>query len=111
MRPPRSAVVSAVTVAALAGCGDDVREVEILGAHGQADSRELVIAPDDACNLEPRADVVETADEVRVTVTVRGTTNEDCGEGVRISLASTLGDRTIIDGSTGEPVGLADPWE
>lgn len=56
------------------------------------------------CNGNPIAEVEETAETVTITVTSTLTSPGDmCQDYIRVQLKSDLGDRVVIDGSTGEP--------
>lgn len=62
----------------------------------------------DTCNGDPKADVAET--ETTVTITIVSTKRDpgdDCQDWLDVTLATALGTRTVIDGTTGkapEPV-------
>ncbi len=59
-----------------------------------------------SCNAQHTVEVQESADEVRVTVTASGGDGNDCMDGVTVVLRDTLGDRTLVDGSTGNVFGV-----
>lgn len=66
-----------------------------------------------SCNGSPVADVVETSSTVTVTVTAT-TAGPDgaqhaCRDSVVIPLRNPLGDRTLVDGSSGDSVQVALP--
>jgi hypothetical protein len=88
---------------ALLGCGGR-RDARIIDAVLQGD-RTLVLTIS-ACNANDNR--TETAEE-RDTVTVAVTTDDppggdDCADGVVVELAGPLGDRALVDGSTGDQV-------
>ncbi len=66
-----------------------------------------------SCNGEPAAEVDETASTVTVTVTATpagpGGTQALCRDSVVIPLRNPLGDRTLVDGSSGDSVQVALP--
>ncbi len=56
----------------------------------------------DTCNGDPEVDVVETAQEVTVTVvSTRQNPGDACLDDVSVRLEEPLGDRGLIDGATG----------
>lgn len=62
-----------------------------------------------SCGLERRVQVSEHDDTVEVLVQHRRTSNEnDCIEQVTARLSTPLGDRRVIDSSTGESVAVCD---
>jgi hypothetical protein len=57
----------------------------------------------DTCNGEPETDVVETAEDVTITVvSTKRDPGNACQDPVTVTLAAPLGDRPLIDGSTGD---------
>jgi hypothetical protein len=56
------------------------------------------------CSADLSSTVEETEQEVRVLVTARNDTVDDCGAVLEIVLSEPLGDRLLIDESDGEPV-------
>ncbi len=58
----------------------------------------------DSCNAELSAEIDERPTTVRVTVTARHDTNDDCLDGLVVHLERPLGDRRLLDGATGRPV-------
>jgi hypothetical protein len=61
------------------------------------------------CGGNPEAAVVETDDEVRVSVTTgptgsRCSGSEDCQDGLEVRFKAPLGNRRLIDESTGREV-------
>jgi hypothetical protein len=56
----------------------------------------------DTCNGDPETDVVETADDVTVTVvSTGGNPGDACQDPVTVTLTAPLGNRRLLDGSTG----------
>ena len=56
----------------------------------------------DTCNGDPEVDVVESAEEVTVTVvSTRRNPGDACQDDVSVTLEAPLGDRELIDGATG----------
>lgn len=105
-RPLLLALVGAVAVVALAGCSS-VREARLI--EGRVGESERVIhLTVGACNpVRIDTDMTEATDEVRVLVTVTDPAeNEDCAAGVNVHLDEPLGDRTVLDASTGETVNV-----
>lgn len=89
---------------AVAGC--DGRSRSVFAVYGDAASTrlELNVA---SCNENPTAEVVESDTEVRVQVTSGrwfGRNADDSADGVVVTLKSPLGNRTVVDGSTGQTV-------
>ncbi len=100
------ALVGVVLVALATGCGSST-PVDERGPQpivGWANGGELQIVYVDTCNGDPEATVVEDADTVTISVTstVRAS-GEECQDSLRIPLDAPLGDRTVIDGVTGDP--------
>ena len=58
----------------------------------------------DTCNAPVAVEAAETASMVVVKVTARDDTSQDCRDGIEVVLVRPLGDRALIDGSTGRPV-------
>lgn len=82
--------------------GDDMREVGIIQAVARTET-DLGLSIE-ACNAARKeADVVETAEEVVITVTsFDDSEGDDCADGVDVELGAPLGSRTLIDGSDGD---------
>ncbi|MBB2903111.1 hypothetical protein FHR75_003953 [Kineococcus radiotolerans] len=61
-----------------------------------------------SCNSDPEASFVETEVDVTVTVTALAPPSDGvqdlCGDAVAVTLAAPLGDRAVIDESTGREV-------
>lgn len=56
----------------------------------------------DTCNAELEASAVESATGVQLTVLARNDTNDDCLDSVFISLEEPLGERRVVDSSSGK---------
>lgn len=102
-------ITGVLAAAVAAGCGSGGYEVRIEGFGGSADSAEvtlmMVLGEGDKL-LDP--EVVEESDRVVVTVRARadGGDHDSLGLPARqnVTLDQPLGDRTVVDGGTGEPV-------
>ncbi|MGY1905029.1 MULTISPECIES: hypothetical protein [unclassified Modestobacter] len=56
----------------------------------------------ETCNGDPKTDVVQTDDDVTVTVvSTKHDPGDACQDAVTVTLDDPLGSRTVIDGSTG----------
>jgi hypothetical protein len=102
------AVGVAVLLAAilvLLACGGR-RDAKIVDAVLEGE-RTLVLGID-ACNAdENRVSTTEDPETVRVSVTTDDAPGgDDCADGVTVELAAPLGDRELIDETTGEPVAV-----
>jgi hypothetical protein len=98
-----AAGVLALLLAATAGCGEDRRQVAIFDVSPDGPTR-LVLSVE-SCNASPRAHVDEHDDRVVVTVTADDRDDmDDCADGVVVELDEPLGDRELVDGSTGDAV-------
>ena len=53
------------------------------------------------CNADLNAVVVESDTAVEVTITAENDTTDDCADSIAITLDQPLGDRQLINGSTG----------
>lgn len=86
--------------------GDDspLRAVEIHGAQLLPDGR--LVANLNVCNAgENAVQVSESDGEVLVTARTDGpVVGDDCSDGIGVPLSSRLGDRELVDGTTGEPI-------
>lgn len=87
----------------LFGVGD--RQVGIFELGGEPGSDDLTMAVE-SCNQNPRLKVDETASQVRLSAFIdrpgllEG--QDDCLDQVRVTLKSNLGDRVVIDTSSGK---------
>ncbi len=54
-----------------------------------------------SCNADLRVVLVETDDEVTVSVFVENDTRDDCRDNAVVTLAEPLAERTVVDGRTG----------
>ena len=88
----------------LAGCGADQPSVVIV--YGDPGSTRLEVGVD-TCNLHPSVAAEETTEEIRLTVTAderSGDGVDDCRDSDDLTLETPLGDRIVVDDSTGEQV-------
>lgn len=80
------------------------RSAPIVDVSTEADAKRLLLTVG-SCNADHAVMVDETeAGLVTVTVKVENDTKKDCLDGLTILLQEPLADRSLIDGSTGEPV-------
>lgn len=108
--PLRRRPLLALAVAVLAvGCGLVPQDARILQAAIAADDPTRLELMVDSCNADVSTDVVESADEVVVTVTVRNDTQDDCADLAVVELDEPLADRAVVDGARGEPVPVLTP--
>jgi len=101
-RVPMGCLGAVAIVAVLAACstGDERGPQRIVGWSVAHDVLHLWV---DTCNGAPRADVVEADDDVTVTVvSTRRDPGDACLDAVTVTLTAPLGERTLIDGSTGQ---------
>lgn len=113
MTRPAPALIAFMIGAAIAGCGggsdddasraveDVLRTVQINGAQLLPDG--TLVANLNVCNAgENTVRVSEARDEVVVTAKTDGPVGgDDCSDGVTVPLDDPLGDRQLVDGSTG----------
>jgi len=98
-------MVGALTLL-LSGCADDAPRV--VAAYGDPESTRLEVGVD-TCNRSPRASVVESDTQVRVTVVAdeaSGNGSNDCLDNTDVTLSRPLGTRTVVDEGTGESVAV-----
>jgi len=99
--------IALLGVLLVAGCGADAPSVMIV--YGDPESTRLEVSVN-TCNRNPSVDAEETSEEVRLTVTAdepSGDGENDCADGDDVTLEAPLGDRIVIDDSTGEQVEVA----
>ena len=105
MAPTTSAISTravALAVAVLAaGCGIGWEDQAISGVSVSEDGRTLTVAWQ--CHLDSSVTAEESADEVRLQLRVYSYKG-DCADVEVVTLQEPLGDRTIIDASTGQTV-------
>ena len=100
----------AIGAAVGGGCGDGdetgapCEAYEIINA--RLSEPEVITVQVGSCNAVHRETVIdEDAEAVEVTVLVEGDRIDDCLDaGLDIELAAPLGERALIDGTTGDPV-------
>lgn len=105
-RPARSAVAAALAGLVLAGCGSSTIEIVEVFADPTSTRLELSV---DSCLADPTVEAKETDREVRLTVTGDEASGNDCLDSASVTLSKPLGDREVIDASTGESVQLSPP--
>lgn len=97
-------VILACALAATVGCGLLPEQVPIFEARLRGDGRTLQLFTG-GCEGKITVKVHEQSSvEVTVTVTARGADGSDCMEEATVVLREKLGDRTLVDGSTGDVV-------
>ena len=97
-------LVLSCALAATMGCGLFPEQVSIFEAALEGDGRTLQLFTG-GCEGQLSVNVDEqSADEVTVTVTARGADGSDCLEEATVVLSEKLGDRMLVDGSTGDIV-------
>ena len=104
MRGARNLFLAGALAAAV-GCGLIPEQVPIHDASLGDDGRTLELEVG-ACNAQYTVDVDEAADTVTVTVTARGADGNDCMGQATVVLWDGLAGRTLVDGSTGDVVGV-----
>lgn len=106
-RPAIWAVALASSTVLLSGCsGRDT--VEILDGTADPSSHQLMLGVA-SCNAELEVKVEEGDDHVRITITrpLPGKAEDHCQDLATIELNEPLGDRTVIDGGTGQTVEIS----
>lgn len=102
-RRSAAAALAAIVVAAgavvAAGCGDDDRTTLARGLVSIDGHR---VAVHDNCHDGARLDVDEGDDRVVLTFSVAAETGGDCFGCIVAALEAPVGDRTLVDGATGE---------
>jgi hypothetical protein len=99
--------VGLLGVLLVAGCGADAPSIIIV--YGDPESTRLEVSVN-TCNKHPVVEAEETTQEVRLTVTAdepSGDGEGDCADGDDVTLEAPLGDRIVVDDSTGEQVEVA----
>ena len=95
-----------VCIAALTACAPSSERASTSVGDWSADGDVLHLGIN-SCNGDPQASLVETETDITVTVTAvfqRGGDSPACMDGLAITLAAPVGDRAVIDGSTGRQV-------
>lgn len=96
-----SSVVAVVAVLALGGCGSATRDIS--GSVYLHEDQVTLTVSVDACSSSTRVEVEESASDVRLHATSdRERNGNDCRDSVDVTLASPLGDRRVVDDSSGE---------
>jgi hypothetical protein len=109
----RGAVVGLVVVVGVAACSGGGGEREVGIAAARVDGERTLAVNLNVCNApHNEATVDETAEAVTITVVTDGPRGgDDCSDGITVALDAPLGDRAVIDGSTGGPVRLDPPYD
>ena len=96
--------LSAILVAALAlvltGCSTNP---EITEVYLRSDGVTIEVGVN-TCNADLNAVVVESDTTVKMTITAENDTTDDCADSIAITLDQPMGDRQLINGSTGDVV-------
>jgi hypothetical protein len=93
-------------VVLLASCGSG--GTGIRDAYGRPDSTRVELSIDACRAVSTTVDVEETADVVRFAVTTEGGDDgPECLDSVVVELDEPLGDRRVVDASTGDEVELS----
>ena len=106
-----AALLAAALLVVLGWKGGDpavADDPDVSVAYGRADSVQLELSVE-SCNKDPRAEVQESATEVRIRAVVSqpmGQSEGDCMDSVRVTLRSPLGDRKVLD-FEGKPIPVA----
>ena len=107
----RGTVLAMATVLGLGGCGVDglggPAGQPLLGALLQEDTTAVEVEFS-GCDSSPEVEVVESASTVRITVAGPNGGCEPVHELV-VQLDGPLGDRTLVDGATGDEVEVTRP--
>lgn len=96
-----------VLLAACSGCGADAPTID--NVYGDPESTKLSVSVN-TCNRNPSVDAEETTTEVRLTVTAdepSGDGQDDCQDYDDLTLETPLGDRIVVDDSTGDQIEVA----
>jgi hypothetical protein len=96
----RGALLILLLTLVAAGCG---RETSIYEGRISSDGR-VVLLIVGACNADLEVEVDERADAVGVRVRVSNAWEGDCAGSVHFGLSEPLGDRVLIDASTGNTI-------
>lgn len=85
-------------------CTEDSRTVSIYEPEYREQTRTLGVGVN-SCHADLEAEVVETATEVRVTVTATGGSADlDCSDTLDVQLDRPLDGRQVVDGASGQAV-------
>ncbi len=93
-----NAVLVAGLALMLAGCSTNP---EITEVYLRSDGVAIEFGVN-TCNADLDAVVVESDTAVEVTITAENDTTDDCADSIAITLDQPLGDRQLINGSTGD---------
>jgi hypothetical protein len=94
---------------ALVGCGPNERRAPVYLTTARLEGAERLVIEVPSCNGEPViTELVQEADGVTVAVTSTTRREGDsCLDGVTIDLDEPLGDRPVIDGTSGNEIAVA----
>ncbi len=96
------------TAVVLSGCSSDTVGIrEAIGAPSDSTIELGVLS----CQADFTVDVEEQSDQVTLTVHAKNGSNSDCSDQAFVQLDRALGERTVVDGSTGEVLVLTPPEE
>ena len=96
-------VVAITTILWASRSGGDW-DARIIDSFGPLDDNHLAYEVGTHCHPEARASLTEGADRVVITFETRGELMGDCADGIEITLDEPLGDRIVIDATTGSVV-------
>ena len=100
--PTVLAVAAALLVA---GCAPGTEDARIIGASLAADGVTLGLSVDVCARPILEVDVVESPDEVAISLTTTSDPDGDaCASSQAVTLQEPLGDRAVVDISTGDEV-------
>ena len=95
-----SAILVAALALVLAGCSTNP---EITEVYLRSDGVTIEVGVN-TCNADLNAVVVESDTTVKMTITAENDTTDDCADSIAITLDQPMGDRQLINGSTGDVV-------
>ena len=102
MRRFSLAVALAFMVLIATGCS--ARRANLAEAYIRGADRVLEVIVN-SCNADHTITVDESGSQVVITVTVRNdNTNLDCQDAVMVTLLEPLGERSVVDGTTGQSI-------
>ena len=105
---PRHLARVALLLFVVGGCGGDGWEAKPIDRVEPDGDRIVVGGP---CHPDARATAEETGDRVEVTMEVKGDHLGDCYGTAVVQLDRPLGDRTVVDRTTGEDVPIAEWYD
>lgn len=99
--------VLAVAGMGLGACGG-FSDVAIYHAGRDGPESTVLFLSVQSCNADHQIELDESATVVTVTIAARQDTDDDCSDAVAVLLDAPLGDRPLVDGSTGGPINVYD---